>query len=281
MKKFLKLAFAASTCSIAFTVGCNNPNFSAKRDFETTIDASGPTLVHASTFNGPIEVSQSPDKEVHLVAHITARGYTQEEADKTLDTLIPQINVSDSEVSIKADKSASSMFISHSVSYELQVPKGWPLKLETSNGKVTATDSDAKIEVTTSNGAIHITNASESVEATTSNGSVTIEKCEGTVRAESSNGAIKALDCKILGDSKLQTSNGAISVTLASGQPVKVDASTSNGSVTTQLDLDEASKSSRKLSGIAFADKDDSKKPSKLTLETSNGSIKIDSATSK
>lgn len=278
MKSFLNFLFAVSSSSILLIAGCNSPSFTAKRDFETTIDASGPTLVHATTFNGAIDVTQSPDKEIHLVAHLVARGYTQAEADKALDSLIPQVNVSDSKVSIASEKSASSMFVSHSVAYELQIPKGWPLKLETSNGKVTCTDSESPVTAWSSNGAIHITNAAESVEISTSNGGVTLERCTGTIQAESSNGAMKIINCQIEKDSKLQTSNGAISVSLRDDHPIKIDASTSNGSIKTDVDFDEETKSSRKLVGVAFAGKSDSKDACKLTLSTSNGAIKIEQA---
>ena len=167
-----------------------------------------------------------------------------------------------------------------SVQLELKVPATWPLRLTTSNGTIKTKDSLAAIVAKTSNGQIEVLNSTGSLELATSNGRITVDGMTGPIDAHTSNGAVKILNCSLEGKCHVHTSNGTIEVGLNDNQSIKVDASTSNGTI--RCDDDRMSFSKQKKTHIAgtWESRSESQKAtsSSLELETSNGSITIKAA---
>lgn len=141
-----------------------------------------------------------------------------------------------------------------SVSYTVTVPAGVPVRGSTSNGSITLENLG-------------------SVDVRTSNGAVLLTDIDGTIRARSSNGRISGSG---LGGDRIdvETSNGAIDLTLRT--PQDVTASTSNGRIT--LTVPDGSYAVSAEAGNGSEDIDiatDPRGDHRLDLRTSNGSIEV------
>ncbi len=211
-----------------------------------------------------------------MIAHVKAYGYSQEEADSALESLMPEIDTTTSAITIACKKRNQMLMHSDSVSLELKVPAGWPLHLVTSNGAVSTTQSLGPVNIETSNGKIEVKEAAGALQLSTSNGKIVIENSAGNIQASSSNGAVQLIGCALEGKCKLDTSNGAISVNLSERKPIGLDASTSNGSIKfNAADVDLSKNSKSHISGVLFGKANGKALGTSLELETSNGSITI------
>lgn len=237
-----------------------------------------PTLISGTTSNGSITVRPGDSDKVHLVAHLTAYGTTQEAADELLTKIDPTIDYVSGKLTINAVPKET--FASLSISLELEVPSDSMLKLMSSNGGIEAKNIMNAIECETSNGSIHVSGAKNSVQAKSSNGRIEVRNSEGAISARTSNGRIELIGCQLTGASEIRTSNGSIEAQLLPGYPIEIEAATSNGSINSALMLDQQSKAKSRLSGIVFGAA--GMEPVKLKLTTSNGSITLKgSATEK
>lgn len=260
--------FLVSLSSLSF--GCNIPRFSATRDFEKSIELQDVKRLVASSQNGSIRVVPGEGQQVQLLAHLKAMGTTQEIADELLTQIDPIIETNDGTLSISTPESIG-MF--SSISFELQVPTGLSMMLKSSNGAIHVQNVAGQVQCQTSNGQIEVEGAVALVTAKTSNGRISLKNCHASIDAQSSNGRVEMNDCHLLGNSRLKTSNGAISVQLASDHPIALEADTSNGSIKSELPLENEVRKSSFLSGLLFATSQEA--PFDLKLKTSNGSITI------
>ncbi len=165
---------------------------------------------------------------------------------------------------------------------ELLVTSGGSIYVSDLNGRLAARTSGGPIrlrevtgdaQLSTSGGPIDVGSLEGSLIARTSGGSISIEGISGRVDAQTSGGTIEAVLAR--GDADggiLETSGGSIHVALDPEVNLEVDASTSGGSVTTDLPLHRTGKISPSSfhgflgSGGAL-----------LRLHTSGGSIRITS----
>ncbi len=112
-----------------------------------------------------------------------------------------------------------------------------PARLKTSNGGVRAENLRGNLDAQTSNGGIEVQNLEGSATLHTSNGRVHAEDVHGSVEADTSNGGIHVRLAKPEAGSpvKLETSNGAIELTMDAFDGNEIHASTSNGGITLHL----------------------------------------------
>lgn len=124
--------------------------------------------------------------------------------------------------------------------------------LRTSNGKIVAGDFTGDLQASTSNGGIEVTGLKGSANLETSNGHISFS---GELTPGSRN--------------EIRTSNSGVSVRLEGTLSVVLDASTSNGKVSSELPLLATSTDNTHLAGT-IGDGD-----SELSIRASNGSITI------
>jgi DUF4097 and DUF4098 domain-containing protein YvlB len=112
-----------------------------------------------------------------------------------------------------------------------------PARLKTSNGGVRAENLRGNLDAQTSNGGIEVQNLEGSASLHTSNGRVHAEDVRGSVDADTSNGGINIRLSKPEAGRpvKLETSNGAIELTMETYNQNEIRASTSNGGITIHL----------------------------------------------
>ena len=116
------------------------------------------------------------------------------------------------------------------------------MRLRTSNGFVRTLRVRGDLEVTTSNGSVEVDDLEGPATIRTSNGRVTAEGVHGALEASTSNGSIRArlLKPEPHRAVRLQTSNGAIDLTMDSLADNDIRASTSNGGIVVKLPREAA-----------------------------------------
>ncbi len=148
---------------------------------------------------------------------------------------------------------------------------GGDADIRTSGGSITVGDVDGTVHAETSGGSIHIDRARGSVHAETSGGGIEVNEVMGQITASTSGGSVHAaITTQPTGDCRLTTSGGGVYVDIAPGIGLDVDAKSSGGRVTSEVEVDDASRSRTSLRGTIGGGG-----PS-LYLRTSGGGVRID-----
>lgn len=154
---------------------------------------------------------------------------------------------------------------------EITTPSNTAVELRTSNGSIEVHGMQQSGSVRTSNGKIVLDAVSGHFEIVTSNGGVTITQAIGSFDVETSNGRIQ-FDGEMVsgGSNKMVTSNGSVDITLQGTPSVKLDGSTSNGTIITEHSiLTSSPRDNHHLVGTIGVGE------AALFVRTSNGSVVI------
>ena len=149
---------------------------------------------------------------------------------------------------------------------------GGSADLRTSGGSIVIGDVDGSVNAKTSGGSISIERAAGPVIANTSGGSIEVEEVHGAIDAETAGGSVRAyLSEPPRADSSLRTSGGGITVVLADGIGLNLDAR-ANGRVTSEFTVADG--------GDSRQDDDELVGPINgggptLRLRTSGGGIRV------
>lgn len=130
------------------------------------------------------------------------------------------------------------------------------------------------VDVTNTNGAIRLTDVSGTLELDTTNGKIEVERGAGSLSASTTNGSIHAEMVRVAQGQPLEfeTTNGRIELALPSNLGVNVDASTTNGSISTDFPVATTRTSSNSLRGTINGG------GMPVRLRTTNGGIAIRTA---
>ncbi len=158
-----------------------------------------------------------------------------------------------------------------SVEIEVTTPADSWIDLELSNGDMRVEGMHRSGVIEGVNGKVVLVNVVGEFEVSTVNGSVTISEAIGEFSVRTINGRIEFDgDLRPGGDNRMTTGNGQIRLNLRGQASLTLDASTSNGTVTTSLPiLTTSSGDKRHLMGTIGAG------DAELFARTSNGSITI------
>ena len=144
-------------------------------------------------------------------------------------------------------------------------------KIETSGGHIEVDGVDGKLWGETSGGHISVKNVAKDIHVETSGGSIEIAGARGRVDADTSGGHIEVGLVK--GNDRggrIESSGGSVTVALDPNVNLNLDASTSAGSVTTDVPVKVVGKVSRsEIRGTLGSGGE------KLTVSTSGGSVRI------
>ncbi len=172
---------------------------------------------------------------------------------------------------------------------DVQVPAGSQVEIDASNGPVEVKGAFEVSSIKASNGAIEVAGARGALEITSFNGRTQVDRHAGRLTVRGSNGPIDVTaheagavslhtsngavryegTIEASGDNDLQTSNGAIEVVVQGPTSILLDASTSNGGVTSRFAILDATKGESRLAG-RIGDG-----AARLVLRTSNGAIEV------
>jgi DUF4097 and DUF4098 domain-containing protein YvlB len=181
----------------------------------------------ASNLKFEIEVPQTTPVRID-----TAGGSVQASAlraDADLGSSGGSISASDHQGRLKADTSGGSI--------RLERVRG-DAAVHTSGGQIQAREVDGKLDAETSGGSIEVHEVSGDLRASTSGGSIQIDGAGGRVDAETSGGGVQASFKRGNAQGgRLESSAGSVRVSLDPSVDLSIDASSSGGSVRTELPL--------------------------------------------
>ncbi len=253
------LAGLLAILAVACSAGSDVPTEMRAASF--LVGDSATVVVNGS--NGRIVVSSGEDGAVGVEATLRKPDDLSYEVGRDGDTITVTARVEDQSIFNFGDSPGADI--------EVTAPPNTRVELRTSNGSVYVYGMTRSGTVSSSNGKIVMQDTSGEFEVTTSNGSVEIARASGTFAVRTTNGRIK-FDGEIVpgGKNRMTTSNGSVDIRLDGSPSVVVDASTQNGSVSTDLPvLAKAIDAKRHLVGtIGGGD-------AELFVRTSNGSVMI------
>lgn len=228
--------------------------------FDRTLDVRAGTAVSIDNVNGRIVVTTWDQPRVRI--HAIRKAESREALDK-LSIDIRQ-NGEGLAIATHMPKKNDGGFLDFlfgndgnaSIDYEVTVPRTTDLKVENTNGSITASDVSGVIRLATTNGRI------------------TAERCTGSMNAGTTNGSIRAELLAVASGKpmKFETTNGSITLMVPPSFAADVQAETTNGSIRTDLPVTTKSFSRRELRGTLNGG------GAELGLYTTNGSIEVRSS---
>jgi len=257
---FSKILLSCILPLIVFVSGCIHIGCCNKRvKYERTVKLSA-RLVSGSAFaaqthNGSIAITGGEVVDCNVVARITARGTTEEEAKRIAEETKLKLEAFGKKLTFKIVKPTFVANPSVSVSLKATVPNKTDLELVTHNGSV------------------DISNIVGQIDSTTHNGDIVCKEIAGDVKLRTHNGSIKAYyrkSARPICNASIVTHNGGINFIAPLNFSATIQASTHNGSIKTDFPIvivGEITK--RKLMGTIGSGE------GKLDLKTHNGSITI------
>jgi hypothetical protein len=242
---FLAPVLLATNACIYFDIDTDSSRFS--RDFHFSYPLNRDGHVSVEGLNGPIEITPWDQPTVDVSGSKHARSQT------LVDALRVDVDHSPASVSIRTNHPTDARG-NYGVRFEIKVPRGafvdrvatsngsihimdcsGPSRLKSSNGSVRVEKFKGGLDIQTSNNAIELDEIEGAVTARTSNGHIRIDAMRGSLEAETSNNSIKAALLRADRDTRVETRNGSIDLTLPAGLTQDVRARTSNNSITIRL----------------------------------------------
>jgi len=256
-------------CSTSSNTSSSTQNIIIEEKILQNFNVDSPQNITVNTFNGSLNIESH---EKNLVS-IEVIKFTNENL-KNITCNIEQ-KQSNNIILIEAVKSSKTNNSSSGARVSMRVPSNSILLLDTSNGKITTKGIFTSVNAVTSNGAITLDGSINNIDVSTSCGAITVTSNIPTkIKAETSNGAINFTGLLLANFSHILTSsNGSIKCTLPSSQKANIQASTSNGHISTDFNVLVGTTkpfSNNYLSGTINGGGN-----TKLILNTSNGNIKI------
>jgi DUF4097 and DUF4098 domain-containing protein YvlB len=255
------------------------------RDHDDTFSVDGPPRLEVENFNGRVEVvGGGPGGSVRIKAEIRNPNNVDYRLSQDGNTIrveakrkgkigIFQFIGMHRGTHISATVPTNAEVAIHTSNGRILLKKvEGKVSLQTSNGRIMIDDVKGSIEARTSNSCIEAFRVSGDVDLHTSNGRITIEEGNGTFNAVTDNGSVQfdgEFDSG--GKNQLKTSNGSLKVRLRGEPSLKLEASTTNGSVNCSQPLSEQGLSGKNHLAGTIGSGDAS-----LTLRTTNGSISVD-----
>lgn len=229
--------------------------------FDRTLEVRAGTAVSIDNVNGRIVVTTWDQPRVRI--HAIRKAESREALDKlsidvrqnagglSIETRMPKKNDGGGFLDFLFGNDGNS-----SIDYDVTIPRSMDLKVENTNGSITASDVAGAIELSTTNGRI------ESI------------RCAGSINAGTTNGAIRAELVRVAPGKpmKFETTNGSITLLVPPSFAANVSAETTNGSIRTDLPVTTKSFSRRELRGTLNGG------GAELGLYTTNGSIEVRSS---
>jgi len=227
--------------------------------FEKTYDAAGVDRLRLQNVNGPVRVVtwERPHIKVHAVKR--AKGSNAEEAvARTEIRVTKQGSTIDVETILPKPTRTWGIFnwgnrAGAEVTYELLVPAGLAVDVETVNGRISAEGRVAPLTLNTVNGSVRVESHAASLNVNTVNGSVDVAFA----------GPLQAAD--------LETVNGSVTVSCARDSSFRFDLQTVNGKIRSDFpEVTVEGKWGPKEARGAIADG-----KGRLAVETVNGEVRI------
>ncbi len=149
---------------------------------------------------------------------------------------------------------------------------GGEVNASTGNGRVIIRNTDGAVRVSTGNGDVEVRDVAGAVRVTTGNGRVSVTTARGPVEARSGNGDldVRMTAVQASEDMTFSTGSGDVRVTLPADYNGDLDASTGNGSISSDFDLKVTGRLSPRRVRAAIG-----RGGARLRLSTGNGELEV------
>lgn len=277
VRKFTKTIAVISLVLIMASSGCHVGNVQKAR-YDKTVNLDSAldmgSSVTAKTSYGSITAIGTDSTGCTVVADITVRAPSEEEAAQIASEIKIILSRSDNTLTIEADKPHVKKNRSISISYDITLPKQANLKCDSSYGDINITNITGNIKAHTSYGKINCDTLTGPLTLDTSYGDINCKQINSAnIEAVSSYGDVRVDAFPTSPPEisvKLRTSYGGINLTTPPAFAGQVSMSTSYGSIQTDLPITIQGKINKKnIKGSIGTGK------GKLDLNTSYGSIKL------
>jgi len=240
-----------------------------KEDFAYNYTLKPGGRLYVESLNGAVEVMGWDQDKVE----ITGTKYASTES--TLQALRIDIVTTDDSIRVRT-VTPSGHRGGMGAKYTLHVPRKTEIeRIVTSNGRITVDDIDSAARLKTSNGSVRVNRTNGNLDVETSNAGVELTAHNGPAVVHTSNGSIKADGVRGFLDAT--TSNASINARLTDpepGKPVKLESS--NGSITVEVASYKANEIRASTSNAGITLKVPHSVNAQLRARTSNGSIQTD-----
>jgi hypothetical protein len=248
--------------------------------------------------NGPIEVRPASGTQVELRAEKRARSgnltdvafdvSTGSRGDVTICSTFRDNNPCDENRRSWSDDDEGRRNVT--VAMTVLVPRGAQVRVATGNGAVSVEQVGGEVSAATGNGRVNVLNTDGAVRVSTGNGDVVVREAKGAVRVSTGNGRVTVstaqgpvearsgngdIDVRMTAvrpseDMTFSTGSGDIRVTLPTDYNGELDATTGNGTISSDFDLKlEGRMSPRRVRATIGSG------GARLRLATGNGGLEL------
>jgi DUF4097 and DUF4098 domain-containing protein YvlB len=257
LRRALALSCVAAACfPAACTVRLDSQSQIAREEKRFTV--KGTPVVHATTFDGSIQI-QSWDKPEVLV-EIEKRGATRE----AVDALVVKASQKGDSIEVEVQKPPDVTFrvigisITPTARLTLWVPKRADVRARSGDGSITLDRVSGRIELHTGDGSIRANDIAGDMTISTGDGSVTVDGAEGRLALDTGDGGVNVTgnlsavrlhtgDGSIVyraqqgtamtEDWDITTGDGGVSLYLPAEFGAELDAHTGDGAIRNDLDV--------------------------------------------
>lgn len=244
------------------------PAVTAADTVRRSFDVRGDGTLTLDTDIGSIDVRAGSSNQVQVTVEREARSGDDEDFELVFDQSGNDVRIEGNRPDRGWGWSSGNRFKVH---FDVEVPAGFSVDLETSGGSIDVAALDGDVDCRTSGGNVDLDDVGGRVDCRTSGGSIDIGKVSGTVLAKTSGGNIR-ID-RSGGSVVAKTSGGNIVVNEVLGS---IEASTSGGNVVATIASQPQADCRLTTSGGGVELTMDESISADLDAKTSGGSVRVD-----
>lgn len=234
-----------------------------RETIDRTFDARAGALLSVDNTNGTITISSWDQPRIRVRAEKLVERTDEAEAKSIMRQLRVDMQPRDGGLAIRTDTPRRNgigfwdalfgNWVDARVTYEITVPRSMSLNISDTNGTV------------------HVSGVTGDLKVETTNGRIEMERCGGILDATTTNGRILAdlVSMNAQRQSRFETTNGGVQLTLPRTLGAELDAETTNGHVESDLPVLMRGSGRNSLRGTINGG------GPRLTVRTTNGSIGI------
>lgn len=223
------MAFVSSVggCIIVHDGEWDGGPWSQRAKFERTVELQQPmkaggTLV-VSTASGSIETTGQETDQVQVVAKITARAATEEEAQQLAEQVEIRFQEAGDKLEIKADKPTLRRS-RISISYNIITPRQTSLDCESGSGSLKMRDLTGNVNARTGSGSVEAARIKGAVRLRSGSGSVHGDNVGGgDVDLDTGSGGVRLSEASEVGTCRAHSSSGPVHVQHVQAQSIRMD----------------------------------------------------------
>ena len=234
------------------------------------------TLVSLNNRDGEIKVVGGEEENLKLKTTKIVYARSKSQAKEYAQRIEVRVAKGDKALKIKTTgPGPKPSYVQWSVHYELSLPPRSPIKITNTNGGLSLSSLNTKADMKTTNGSITLDDVKGGIKGQTTNGSLKLSKIGGKINLGTTNGRIE-MEAGIIkeGEYELSTTNGSITLSILPESSVCIKVGTTNGKVSSNLELKDR-KESRRFELLTGLEGKLGDGKAKLELNTTNGGVEM------